>query len=172
MVHTRGGHRSKPRGQTSTPTRNGAGTSRAAVGHSPAQDTESPPIFTPDATMMQSPAFAAIPEEPQGAEPHPRDTTPGWALAPPLLCIPNHPRGHRLLSEPRHLAQGSLRGLGPSLPRLQLLRVHRLSYPRPRGLGVPYLVVTRYPGTWTVMPRTSTESRTTTCQHWQRTRDS
>ena len=60
MVCTRGGHRSRPKGQTSTPARDGAGTSGATAGHSPAQDTEAPPALTPD---------AAIPEEAQGAEP-------------------------------------------------------------------------------------------------------
>ena len=63
MVRTRGGHGSRPRGQTSTPARDGDGTSKAAAGHSPAQDTEAPPALTPDAAMMQSPASAAIPEE-------------------------------------------------------------------------------------------------------------
>ena len=63
MVHTRGGHRS------STLIRDGTGTSRAAAGHSPAQDTEAPPTLTPDAAMMKSLAFGAILEEFQGAEP-------------------------------------------------------------------------------------------------------
>ena len=52
MVRTRGGHRSRPRGQTSTPARDGAGTSRAAVGHSPAQGAEAFPALTPDVAMM------------------------------------------------------------------------------------------------------------------------
>ena len=69
MVRTRGGHRSRPRVQTSTPARDGAGTSRAATGHSPAQDTEAPPALTPDAAMMQSPTSVAIPKESQGTEP-------------------------------------------------------------------------------------------------------
>ena len=69
MVRTRGGHRSRPRGQTSTPTRDGAGTSRAAAGHSPTQGAEAPPALPPDAAMMPSPASVAIPEEPQGFEP-------------------------------------------------------------------------------------------------------
>ena len=69
MIHTRGGHRSRPRGQTSTPVRDGAGTSRAAAGHSPALDTEAPPTLTPDAAMMQSLSSVPIQEESQGSEP-------------------------------------------------------------------------------------------------------
>ena len=69
MVRTRGGHRSRPRGQTSTPARDGAGTSTATDGHSLAQGAEAHPALPPDATMMQSQASAAIPEEPQGSEP-------------------------------------------------------------------------------------------------------
>ena len=80
MVCTRGGHRSRPRGQTSTPARDGAGTSGAAAGHSPAQDTKAPPALTPD---------AAISEEAQGAEPPSRryDTRVG-----PRPLSPVHPR--------------------------------------------------------------------------------
>ena len=40
MVRTRRGHRSRPKGQTSAPARDGAGTSRATTGYSPAQDTK------------------------------------------------------------------------------------------------------------------------------------
>ena len=64
MVRTSGGHRSRRRGQTSTPARDGAGTSRAAASHSPAQDAEVPSALPPEAAKMQSPASAAIPEEP------------------------------------------------------------------------------------------------------------
>ena len=153
MVLTRGGHRSRPRDQTSTPARDGAGTSRAVAGHSPAQGAEAPPALPSDAAMMQSPASAAIPKEPQGSEPPsrryhtrvgPRQPTPPPPPPPPsLLCIHDHP-GPRLPSGPGHLAQGSFRVLSPSLRLLQLLRVHRLSYPRLRGLGVHYLAVARY----------------------------
>ena len=69
MVRTRGGHRSRPRGQTSTPARDGVGTSRAATGHSPAQDIEARLTLIPATALMQSLASAAIPEEAQGSEP-------------------------------------------------------------------------------------------------------
>ena len=69
MVRTHGGHRFWPRGQTSTPARDGAGTSRASAGHSPAQGAEAPPDSPAAIAMMQSPASAAIPKESQGAEP-------------------------------------------------------------------------------------------------------
>ena len=64
MVRTRGGHHYRPRIQTRASARDGVGTSRAVVGHSPAQDSKAPPALTPKAAVMQSPAPAAIPEEP------------------------------------------------------------------------------------------------------------
>ena len=148
MVRTHGGHRYSPRVQTCTPARDGAGTSRAAVGHSPAQNTEAPLTLTPDAALMQSPASAAIPEEAQGFEPPSRRYHTWVGPRPPLLYIHDHPGGPCFPSGPRHLGQGCLRGLGLSLHLLQLLRVHRLSYPHIRGLGVRCLVVARYQGTW------------------------
>ena len=69
MVRTRGGHLIRPRGQTRIPARDGAGTSKAATGHSPAQGAEAPPDSSPATAMIQSPASADIPEESQGAEP-------------------------------------------------------------------------------------------------------
>ena len=57
MVHTRGGHRYRPRVQTHAPARDGVGTSRAVAGHSPAQDSETPPALTPEATVMQIPTL-------------------------------------------------------------------------------------------------------------------
>ena len=141
MVHTRGGHRFRPRVQTRTPASDGAGTSGAAPGHSPAQDIEAPPALTPDATMMQSQAFAAILEESQAAEPPSRRYHTRVGPRPPFLCIRDHPGGPRLPSGPGHLARGSLRILGPSLRLLQLLRVHRLSYPQLRGSGVQCLAM-------------------------------
>ena len=69
MVRTRGGHRYRPRVQTRAPARDGAGTSRATAGHSPAQDAEAPPALAPNAAVMQSPASATIPVEAQGSEP-------------------------------------------------------------------------------------------------------
>ena len=100
MVRTHGGHRSKPRGQTSTPARDGAGTSRAAAGHFPAQDTEAPPTLTPDAAMMQSPTSVSIPEEAYGSEPPSRryHTQVGPRPPPPPPPPPPslvHPRPHR-----------------------------------------------------------------------------
>ena len=77
MVLTRGAHRYKPRVQTRTPARDGAGTSRAAVGHSPAQDTGAPSALTPDIVVIQSSVPSAIPEEPWVLSPHPGDTRPG-----------------------------------------------------------------------------------------------
>ena len=132
MVRTHGGHRSRPRGQISTPARDGAGTSRASVGPSSAQDTEAPPAMTPDAAMMQSPVSDTIPEVSQGAEPPSRRYHTQVGPCPPLLCIHDHPRGPRLPSGPGHLTRGSLRVLGSSLHLLQLTRIlhhHRLSYP-------------------------------------------
>ena len=69
MVRTHGGHRFRPRVQTRIPARDGAGTSRAAVGHSSAQGAEAPPALSPTTAMMQSPASADTPKESQGAEP-------------------------------------------------------------------------------------------------------
>ena len=69
MVHTRGGHRFRPRVQTRAPASDGASTLGAAACHSLAQDTKAPPVLTPDATVMQSPASAVIPKEAQGSEP-------------------------------------------------------------------------------------------------------
>ena len=64
MVRTRGGHRFRPTVQTCTPARDGAGTSRAAAGHSLAQGTEAPPDSSPATALMQSPTSADIQEEP------------------------------------------------------------------------------------------------------------
>ena len=69
MVRTRGGHRFRPRCQTRTPARDGAGTSKAAAGHYPAQGAMAPPALSPAIAMMQSPASVDIPEESQGVEP-------------------------------------------------------------------------------------------------------
>ena len=150
MVRTHGGQLFRPRGKTRTPARDGAGTSRATAGHYPAQDAEAPPALPPTTAMMQSPPSADIPEESQGAEPPSRRYHTRVGPHPPLLCIHGHHRGHRLPRGPGHLARGSLHDLGPSLYSLQLPKVlhhHHLSYPLLRGLGVYYLVVTRYPGT-------------------------
>ena len=132
MVRTRGGRRSRPKGKTSTSARDGAGTSRATTGHSPAQDTEAPPALTHDAAMMHSPASAAILEESPGAEPPSRRYHTRVGPRPPFLCIHDHPGGPRLPSGPGHLTRGSLHVLGPSLCLLQQPRIvhrHRLSYP-------------------------------------------
>ena len=147
MVRTRRGHRYRPRVQTSTPARDGAGTSRAAAGHSPAQDAEASPALAPDAAVMQCQASAAIPKEAQGPEPPSRRYYTRVGPRPPLLSIPDHLGGPRLQRGHGHLARGSLRGLGSSLHLLQLLRVHRPSYPHIRGSGVRCLAVIRYQGT-------------------------
>ena len=147
MVRTRGGHRFKPRGQTSTPARDSVGTSEVAADRSPTQGTEAPPAMSPATALMQSPASAGIPDESQGAEPPSRRYHTRVGPCPPLLCIHGHHEGPRLPSGPGHLALGSLRVLGLTLRLLQLLRVHRLSYPLLRGLGVHYLAVARYPRT-------------------------
>ena len=92
MVHTHGRHRSRLKGQTSTPARDGVGTSRAAAGHSPAQDTEAPPALTHDVAMMHSPASAAIPEESLGAEPPSRRYHTRVGPRPPSPVHPRPPR--------------------------------------------------------------------------------
>ena len=92
MVRTRGGHRSKPRGQTITPSRDGADTSKAAAGHSPAQDAEAPPSMSPATALMQSLASAGIPDESQGAEPPSRQYhTRVGPHPPPPPPFPVHP---------------------------------------------------------------------------------
>ena len=104
MVRTCGGHRSRPRGQTSTPARDGACISRVAVGHSPAQNIEAPPALTPATALMQSPTSTAIPKEPQGSELPSRRYHTRVGPLPPLLCIHDHLGGPRLPSGPEHLA--------------------------------------------------------------------
>ena len=161
MVRTRGGHQYRLRVQTRSPARDATGTFRAAANISPVQGAEAPPSVSPDTSIISNPTSVDIPEEPQGAEPHPKDTIPGWDLDPPLLCIHGLHGGHHLLSGLGHLARGSLHVLGPSLHSLQLLKVlhgHHLNYRLPRELGVHYFTVTRYLGMWIVMPRTFTES--------------
>ena len=69
MVRKRRGHRYRLRVQTRSPSRDAAGTSKAAACHSPSQGAEAPLALSPSIAMMQSPASANIPEEPQGAEP-------------------------------------------------------------------------------------------------------
>ena len=168
MVRTRGGHRYRPRVHTCSPSRDAAGTSRAVADHSPAQGAEAPPALSPATAMMQSPISADIPEEPQGVEPPSRRYNTQVGPRPPSPCIHGLHGGHRLPSGLGHLTRGSLHILGPSLHSLQLLRVlhgHRLNYPLPRELGVHYFTVTRYPGMWIVMPRTSTESSFMIYQH-------
>ena len=69
MVHTREAHRYRPRVQFSTPEREGAGISRAAAAHSPAQVTETPLALAPAIAMIQGLAPASISEEAQASEP-------------------------------------------------------------------------------------------------------
>ena len=92
MVHTRGGHRYRPRVQTRAPARDGTGTSRAATGHSPTQDAEAPPALTPDAAVMQIPSSTAILEEAQGSEPPSRRYHTRVGPRPPSPMHPRLPR--------------------------------------------------------------------------------
>ena len=69
MIRTHGAHRYRPRVQYSTPEREGVGTSRVAVAHSPAQVIETPPTLAPATAMIQGPAPASISEEAQASEP-------------------------------------------------------------------------------------------------------
>ena len=165
MVCTREAHRYRPRVQFSTLERDGAGTSRAAAAHSPAQVTETPPALAPPIAMIQGPAPASISEEAQASEPHTGDTRLGWDLGPLLLCIRDLVGGPRLPSGPGHLARVSLRGLGLSRRLLQLIRVRRPSYPRLRGSGARCLAAIRFQGTSIFVPGTSMESHTTTYRH-------
>ena len=89
MVRTRGAHRYRPRVQFSTLERDGAGTSRAAAGHSPAQGIEMPLALTPATAMMHGPVPAAISEEAQASEPPSRRYQTRVGPRPPS---PVHPR--------------------------------------------------------------------------------
>ena len=144
MVRTRGGHRSWPRGQTSTPVRDGASTSRDAPGHSPDQDTEAPSVLTPNAAMMQSPASAAIPEESQGAEPPSRQYHTRVGPRPPSLVHPRPPR--RPPSSKRAWTFGPGESLGsrpePSPP--PAAQSSSPQFPQLRESGVRCLAVIRY----------------------------
>ena len=96
--------------------------------------------------------------------PNSGDTRPGWDLGPLLLCIQDHAGGPRLPSRPGHQARVSHRGLGLSCRLLQLIRVHRPSYPHIRGSCVRCLAAIRFQGTSIFVPGTSMESHTTTYQ--------
>ena len=74
-----------PRVQTHSPSKDAAGTSKAAADHSLAQGAEAPPALSPATSMMQSPASADIPGEPQGAEPPSRRYNTRVGPCPPLL---------------------------------------------------------------------------------------
>ena len=92
MVRTHGAHRYRPRVQFSTLERDGAGTSRAAAGHSPAQGTETPLALTPAIAMMQGPVPATISEEAQASEPLSMRYQTRVGPRPPS---PVHPRPRR-----------------------------------------------------------------------------
>ena len=92
MVRTDGGHRYRPRVQTRSLTRDGAGTSTIAAGHSSAHDAEAPLALTTDAAVIQSPAPGAIPEEPRGSEPPPRRYQTRVGPHPPSPVHPRPPR--------------------------------------------------------------------------------
>ena len=91
MVRTREAHRYRPRAQFSTLERDGAGTSRAAVAHSPDQVTETPP------------ALAPVSEEARDSEP-PSRRYQTWVG--PRAPSPEHPRPRRR-AQPSKRAQTS-----------------------------------------------------------------
>ena len=152
MARTRGGHRYRPRVQFSTPERDGAGTSRAAEAHSPDQAAESPPTLAP----------ATIPEEAQASEPPSQQYQ--TKLGPRALSkyIRDHVGGPRPPSGPEHQARVSLLGLGLSCHLLQLIRVRRLIYHRPRGSCALCSPAIRFQGTWICVPKNSIGSHTMT----------
>ena len=165
MVRTRGAHCYRPKVQFSTPERDGAGTSKAAAGHSPAQVTETPPALAPATTMIQGPAPATISEEAQASEPPSRRYQTRVGPRPPS---PVHPRPcWRAPPSKRggHLARVSLRGLSPSRRLLQLIRVRRPSYPHIRGSRVQCSAAIQFQGTSIFVPETSMESHTTIYRH-------
>ena len=162
MVRTRGAHRYMPKAQFSTPERDGAGTSKAAAAHSPDQVTETPPALAPTTAMIQGPAPTSISKEAPASKPPSGDTRLGWDLGPLPLCIRDHAGGPRLPSGQGHLARVSLRDLGSSRRLLQLIRVHRPSYPRLRGSGALCLAAIRFQGTSIFVSGTSMKSHTTT----------
>ena len=90
--------------------------------------------------------------------------TQGWDPRPLLRCLRDDAGGSGSPSRPGHQARESLRDLGPSRHLLLLMRVHRLHYRRPRGLGTPCSPATRFRGTWICMPRTSMGSHITIYQ--------
>ena len=92
MVRTHGAHCYRPRVQFSTPERDGAGTSKATAGHSPAQVTETPPALAPATAMIQGPAPASISKEAHASKPPSRRYQTRVGPRPPS---PVHPRPHR-----------------------------------------------------------------------------
>ena len=131
MVRTHGGHRFRPRGQTRTPARDGAGTSRVAAGHSLAQGAKAPPNSSPATTMMQCPTSADIPEKSQGAEPPSRRYHTRVGPRPPSPIHPRPPRrappsmqartsgsGESSRSKPKPLQPLAAQDLAPSSPQL------------------------------------------------------
>ena len=136
MVRTRGGYRFRPRGQTSTPARDGTGTSKPAAGHSPAQGAEAPPALPPTASMMQSPASATIPEESQGPEPpsrryhtrvgprppYPVHSRPPWG-APPSKWARTSGPGESSRSKPEPSPPPTAQSASPQLsPASRIMR--------------------------------------------------
>ena len=85
MIRTHEAHRYRPRVQYSTPEREGVGTSRVAVAHSPAQVIETPPTLAPATAMIQGPALLLFQRRLKLLSPHPSDTRPEWDLGPLLL---------------------------------------------------------------------------------------
>ena len=98
MVRTRGAHRYRPKVQFSTPERDGAGTSKAAAGHSLAQVTETPPTLAPATAMIQGPTPASFSEEAQASEPPSRRYQTRVGPWPPSYVYPR-PRRRALPSK-------------------------------------------------------------------------
>ena len=103
---------------------------------------------------------------------HLGDIRLGWDLGPPLQYHRDDAGGPRPPSGPGHQAYGSHRDLSPSRHLLLLMRVHRLRYHRPRGLGAPCSTVIRFQGTWIYVPETSMGSHSMIFRHLPQTSDS
>ena len=131
MVRTRGGQRFRPKGQTRTPARDGADTSRVAACHSPTHGAKAPLSLLPATAMMQSPASTDIPEEFQGAEPLSKRYHTRVGPRPPSPVHPRPPQrappskrartscwGESSLSRPEPLQPPTAQNSAPSSPQL------------------------------------------------------
>ena len=144
MVHTRGGHRYKPRVKFSTLEIEDAGTSKAADAYYQDLSIDAQPALAP----------AAIPEEPQASKPPFRryQTRMGPRAPSPV------PQRRRRRAQPSKRSWTSGPGESsrsrpePSPPPVD--EVHRPGYHWPRGSGAPCSLVIRFRGTWICMPGT------------------